>query len=95
MSGIISQHDYILHVLSGEKTWKTISGEWTVRAGETLFVRKGAAMIRQYFEDDFCMLGFFLPDDLIRESLEDVIARIPISADDPISGMNRSRMIPS
>lgn len=39
-------------------------------------------MIRQYFEDDFCMLGFFLPDDLIRESLADVVSQTVISPND-------------
>ncbi|MDG1432524.1 MAG: AraC family transcriptional regulator [Saprospiraceae bacterium] len=66
---IFTQYDYIIHVLSGRKTWKTIHGEWKLEAGETLYVKKGAAIIRQYLEEDFCMLGFFLPDDLLRESM--------------------------
>lgn len=71
--GICTQSDYIVHVLSGKKTWKTIHGDWTLETGDTMYVKKGAAIINQYFDDDFCMLGFFLPDDLIRESLKDVI----------------------
>jgi AraC-like DNA-binding protein len=67
--GIFTQYDYIVHVLSGRKTWKTIHGEWKLEAGETLYVKKGAAVIRQYLDEDFCMLGFFLPDNLIRESM--------------------------
>lgn len=79
--GVFTQHDYIIHVLSGKKSWKTIHGKWTIKAGETLFVKKGAAMITQFFDDDFCMLGFFLPDDLIRDSLEDVIHKISTQKD--------------
>ena len=71
--GIYTQSDYLIHVLSGKKSWKTIEGEWTVSAGETLFVKKGAAIVTQDFDDDFCMLGFFLPDDTIRESLKESI----------------------
>lgn len=74
--GIFSQHDYMIHVLSGKKTWKTIEGEWTVNAGETFFAKKGASIIHQYFDDDFCMLGFFLPDDLIRDSLIEEIKKV-------------------
>ncbi len=70
--GIFAQHDYIIHVLSGTKTWKTIQGEWEINAGQTLYVKKGAALVTQFFDEDFCMLGFFLPDDLIRESLQDL-----------------------
>jgi len=71
--GIYTQSDYLIHVLSGKKTWKTIEGEWLVSAGETLFVKKGAAIVTQDFDEDFCMLGFFLPDDVIRESLKESV----------------------
>lgn len=69
--GLFAEYDYIIHVLSGKKTWTTIHGKWEAKAGETLYVKKGAAIITQSFDEDFCMLGFFLPDDLIRESLLD------------------------
>ena len=70
--GIFAQHDYIIHVLSGVKTWKTIHGEWEIKAGQTLYVKKGAALVTQFFDEDFCMLGFFLPDDLIRQSIDGI-----------------------
>jgi AraC-like DNA-binding protein len=66
--------------LSGKKTWKTIEGEWDMEAGQTIFVKKGAALLTQYFEDDFCMLGFFLPDDIIRESLEECIHEVKVDS---------------
>jgi AraC-like DNA-binding protein len=78
--GIYTQSDYIVHVLSGKKTWKTIEGEWDMEAGETLFVKKGAAVVTQYFEDDFCMLGFFLPDDVIRESLKESVLEVNLNS---------------
>lgn len=68
--GLFAEYDYIIHVLSGKKTWTTIHGEWEVIAGGTLYLKKGAAIITQSFAEDFCMLGFFLPDDFIRESLQ-------------------------
>jgi AraC-like DNA-binding protein len=69
--GLFTEHDYIIYVLSGSKSWKTIHGEWKINTGETLYVKKGASIITQFFEEDFCMLGFFLPDQLIRESLQE------------------------
>ena len=77
-SGICSQSDYIIHVLSGKKTWKTIYREWTLDAGQTLYIKKGATIINQFFEDEFCMLGFFIPDDLIQESVLELIGKIPL-----------------
>ena len=76
--GIYTESDYLIYILSGKKTWKTTQGVWTMETGQTLFVKKGAAIVTQDFDDTFCMLGFFLPDDLIRESLIDVVNKVPI-----------------
>ncbi len=70
--GICSQSDYIVHILSGKKTWKTLDGTWTLNAGQTLYVKKGAAIIHQNFDEEFCMLGFFLTDELIREVVAEI-----------------------
>jgi hypothetical protein len=70
--GIYSKNDYLVHVLSGKKTYKTVNGEWTLAAGQTLYLKKGAEVIHQYFDDEYCMLGFFISDDLIRETYEEV-----------------------
>ena len=70
--GIFSRNDYVVHVLSGKKTYKTVNSEWTLQPGQTLYLKKGAEVIHQYFDDQYCMLGFFLSDDLIRETFEEV-----------------------
>jgi len=75
---IWSQYDYLVYILSGEKTWITQEGSWTVTKGEAPYVKKGATIIKQNFNDDFCMLGFFVSDDLIRSGLEEVIKQTPI-----------------
>ena len=75
--GIYSKYDYLIHIISGRKTWRTTQGTWIMEPGETLYVKKGAAIVTQDFEESFCMLGFFLPDDLIRESIIDLIHDVP------------------
>ena len=70
--GIFSRNDYLVYVLSGKKTYKTVNGEWTLVPGQTLYLKKGAEVIHQYFDDAYCMLGFFLSDELIRETYEEV-----------------------
>ncbi|MFY0686182.1 MAG: helix-turn-helix transcriptional regulator [Cyclobacteriaceae bacterium] len=70
--GIYSKCDYIVHVLSGRKTYKTIDGEWTLEPGQTLYLKKGAELIHQYFDDEYCMLAFFISDDLIRETFNEL-----------------------
>lgn len=77
--GIFSRNDYLVYVLSGKKTYKTMSGEWTLVPGQTLYLKKGAEIIHQYFDDEYCMLGFFLTDELIRETYQEVKGKMPMS----------------
>jgi AraC-like DNA-binding protein len=84
--GIFSRNDYVVHVLSGKKTYKTVNGEWTLEAGQTLYLKKGAEIIHQYFDDEYCMLGFFLSDDLIRETYQEVRGQMKLNPDkDPLT----------
>ncbi|MBV6439341.1 MAG: AraC family transcriptional regulator [Haliscomenobacteraceae bacterium CHB4] len=70
--GIFSRNDYLVYVLSGKKTYKTVNAEWTLVPGQTLYLKKGAEIIHQYFDDEYCMLGFFISDELIKETYEEV-----------------------
>jgi AraC-like DNA-binding protein len=70
--GIFSRNDYLVYVLSGKKTYKTINGEWTLGPGQSLYLKKGAEIIHQYFDDEYCMLAFFLSDELIKETMEEM-----------------------
>lgn len=65
--GIWTHTDYLVHVVSGKKTWHTANGSWSAETGQTLFFKKGAAIIEQFFEADFCLLLFFMPDDFVRD----------------------------
>ncbi len=80
--GIFSKSDYIVYVLSGKKTYKTINGEWTLTPGQTLYMKKGAEFIQQYFDDEYCMLGFFLSDELIKETMEEMKGKIILNCPD-------------
>lgn len=71
-----SHSDYLIHVISGRKTWHTSDGAWPAEAGETLFFRKGAAMIEQFFEEDFCLLLFFIPDGFIKSTVRELAANL-------------------
>jgi AraC family transcriptional regulator, exoenzyme S synthesis regulatory protein ExsA len=67
-----SPSDYIVNVITGKKTWQTSEGAWTANPGETLFFKKGAAMVNQHFEVDFCLLMFFIPDGLVRSMVREL-----------------------
>jgi len=66
-SGFWSQHNYFAFIQSGKKTWITPDGEFPVKVGDAIFCKKGAHLIKNYYEEQFCALIFFIPDDFIRQ----------------------------
>ncbi|WP_228851414.1 helix-turn-helix domain-containing protein [Aegicerativicinus sediminis] len=70
----------VVYVLNGQKKWITPQGDYLVKANESIFVRKGAFKNRQYFEESFCVLMFFMKDDFIRRCVEEDIKKETASA---------------
>jgi AraC-like DNA-binding protein len=64
--------DYLMHVVTGKKTWHTSDGVCRANPGETLFVKKGATIVEQHFEEDVCLLMFFIPDALMRSTVREM-----------------------
>lgn len=69
--------DYLVNVVTGTKTWHTPDGVCAANPGETLFFKKGAAIVEQHFEVDFCLLIFFIPDDFVRSTVRDIAGSLP------------------
>jgi AraC-like DNA-binding protein len=65
----------IVYVLSGQKKWITPAADYLVGEDQSIFVRKGAFKNRQYFEEGFCVLMFFMKDDFIRRCVAEDIKR--------------------
>jgi len=76
--GFWADTDYLVHVVTGKKTWHTPDGICLARPGETIFFRKGAAIVEQHFEEDFCLLMFFIPDGLVRSTVREMAGRLPV-----------------
>ncbi len=64
-AGIWSPSNYFVFVTSGKKMWRSIYGEYVVESGDSLFVKKGANLVHQYFDEDYCALMVFISDDFI------------------------------
>ena len=79
-AGVWTQSDYLVHVLSGKKTWRSTNEQWTVEGGQTLYVKKGAMIVDQFFDDDFCLLAFFISDDFIKSTLKEISGKIDMNA---------------
>lgn len=63
---IWSHTNYFTYIVSGEMTLKTPEKTYQIKAGESYFIRKGAFIIPQFFEEVFCDMIIFIPDDFIR-----------------------------
>jgi AraC-like DNA-binding protein len=73
---IWAQTDYLVHVVQGKKVWHTADGRWSAEEGQTLFFKKGAAIVDQYFENEFCLLLFFIPDAFVKDIVREVAGEI-------------------
>jgi AraC family transcriptional regulator, exoenzyme S synthesis regulatory protein ExsA len=77
-----TETDYLVHVVTGKKTWHTSDGVWKAQPGETLFFRKGAAIVEQHFEADVCLLMLFIPDALMRSTVREMTGTLSFKAAD-------------
>lgn len=68
-----SQFNYIVYVMEGRKIWHTPYDSYDLKKGDCVFVRKGASIVEQFFETAPCFIIFFMPDEFIKEALQDKI----------------------
>ena len=57
--------------------WQSSRAQYCIGEGEAIFVKKGANIIHQFFEEGFCSLMIFVPDDFISNVIKESSARIP------------------
>ena len=67
--GVWSDSNYFAFISSGKKAWRTIYHSYEVTEGDILFIKKGANLTHQFFDDGFCAIFIFIPDDFIRNFL--------------------------
>ncbi|HWA34697.1 MAG TPA: hypothetical protein VG737_11230 [Cyclobacteriaceae bacterium] len=68
--GIWSDNNYFAYVTSGKKMWKSIFHDYEVQQGDILFIKKGANLTHQFFDDEFCAIFLFIPDVFIKTFLQ-------------------------
>lgn len=64
-----SPFDQIIYAFSGKKTWRSSRGGVSAAAGQAVFLKKGARVHEQHFDEEFHFMVFFLQDNLIREAV--------------------------
>ena len=66
-----SQHNYIYYVLTGKKTLHTPDSSLTLTKGSIAFLKKGACIVEQFFDEPFCVVVFIMPDSFLHSFLKD------------------------
>lgn len=65
-----SHNNYIIYVAEGRKIWHTAHGSYDLKPGSCVFIRRGAAIVEQFLEAEFCFYLFFVSDSFISEVLK-------------------------
>ncbi|MCV9387311.1 helix-turn-helix transcriptional regulator [Reichenbachiella ulvae] len=68
--GVWSDNNYFAFVTSGKKMWRTIHNDYDANKGDILFIKKGANLVHQFFDDEFCAIFLFIPDEFIQAFLK-------------------------
>lgn len=72
-----SKYNYFLYVVKGKKIWESSREKYCVEQGEAIFVKKGANIIHQFFEEGFCSLMIFVPDHFISNVILENAGPVP------------------
>ena len=67
---VLSMQNFFMYILGGKKVWRTLQGTYEARAGQAVFVKKGANIVHQFYDDEFCAVIIFLPDHFITETIQ-------------------------
>jgi len=76
-TGYWSHKNAFVYIVEGKKRWKSLDKEYLVDTGDALFIKKGAYIAHQYFDEEFCALLIFVPDDFIRQVMHRRQIRCP------------------
>lgn len=96
--GIWSDNNYFAFISSGKKMWRSIYHSYEVNEGDIIFVKKGANLTHQFFDDGFCAVFIFIPDDFIKSFLNKNAALIDqkqkdISSQDAILRLQNDELL--
>ncbi|HWI92749.1 MAG TPA: AraC family transcriptional regulator [Flavisolibacter sp.] len=75
---VLSQDNFFIYILGGKKLWQTFHSTYEATAGQAVFVKKGANIVHQFYDEGFCALIIFVPDRFIIETIQhNEMASIP------------------
>jgi AraC-like DNA-binding protein len=64
------QHNFFAFVFSGETVLKTPRGQYSLKAGDCAFSKRGTVLVTDHSNGEFCELLVFVPDEFIRSVIK-------------------------
>ena len=86
-----SQHNYIQYILTGKKAFHTPGRSWLMKGGDAFFVKKGATIVEKFFDEQLCIITFFMPDTYLQSFMRESHS---IGAVSPFLKPNNDLLIP-
>ena len=68
----------LVQLMKRHLTFGPRDGTITAKAGDIVYVKKGGAILKLFFDEDFCMLGFFLTNDFIKGAIGEIKGKIAL-----------------
>lgn len=62
---------FINYVISGKKDWTALDKTYEINEGEALFIKQGVYNTKQYLENEYCVMLFFISEDFIRRFVKE------------------------
>lgn len=81
---VLTHDNFFIYILGGKKIWQTPHARYTATTGQAVFVKKGANIVHQFYEQDFCALIIFVPDAFIIETIQHSQLRLPPVSEEPL-----------
>ena len=67
---VFSLHNFFIFILGGKKVWQTFQRTYEASGGQAVFVKKGANIVNQFYDNEFCALIIFIPDQFIIDTIQ-------------------------
>jgi AraC-like DNA-binding protein len=74
---VLSLDNFFIYILGGKKIWQTPQATYEATAGQAVFVKKGANIVHQFYDQGFCALIIFVPDQFIIDTLKRTELALP------------------
>ncbi|MDB5134710.1 MAG: transcriptional regulator, AraC family [Mucilaginibacter sp.] len=75
---LYSHFNHIIYTISGKKLLNTPAKSYTVTDGSLIFLKKGAIRQGRFFDSEWVVIVFCVPDSYLQQSLKEYRSQVPI-----------------